>query len=61
MTDLRIEEATPEEISTIEQDQRFMEISIRRNAEARVKAKADAKSDLLERLEATKGEGRHSR
>ncbi|MBC7751230.1 MAG: hypothetical protein H7Z73_05850 [Candidatus Saccharibacteria bacterium] len=60
MIDLRIEDATPEEISTLEQDARFLGMSIRRNAEARVKAKANAKSPLLERLEATKGEGINS-
>lgn len=58
MTDLRIEEATPEEISTLELDARFLEISIRRNAEARSKARADAKQALLEQLEKNKAEGK---
>ena len=58
MTGLKIEDATPEEISTLEQDARYLEMSIRRNAETRAKTKADAKQALLEQLEKNKREGK---
>ena len=55
MTDLRMEEPTPEEISTFEQHERVLEIAVRRAAEARSQARADAKKALLEHLEENKG------
>ena len=58
MTDLRIEEATPEEISTIEQDQRFMEMAIKRAAAARSKVREDARQALVEHLDKKKSEGK---
>lgn len=57
MTDLRIEEATPEEISAIEQDQRYMEMAIKRAAAARSKVREDARLALVEHLEKKKSEG----
>ncbi|MBC7751233.1 MAG: hypothetical protein H7Z73_05870 [Candidatus Saccharibacteria bacterium] len=58
MTDLRMEEATPEEISALEQDQRFMELAIKRAAAARSKVKEDAREVLVEHLEKKKSEGK---
>ena len=58
MTDLKIEDATPEEISTLEQDQRFMELAIKRAAAARSKVKEDARQALVEHLDKKKSEGK---
>jgi len=58
MTDLRIEDATPEEISTLEQDQRFLEMAIKRAAAARSKVREDARQTLEEHLEKKKSEGK---
>lgn len=58
MTDLKMEDATPEEITTLEQDQRFMELAIKRAAAARSKVKEDARHALEEHLEKKKSEGK---
>jgi len=58
MTDLRMEEATPEEISALEQDARFLEMAIKRAATARSKVKEDARLALQEHLEKKKSEGK---
>lgn len=58
MVDLKIEDATPEEIQTLEQDQRFMELAIKRAAAARSKVKEDARQALVEHLETKKREGK---
>lgn len=58
MTDLRIEDATPEEISTLQQDQRFLEMAIKRAAAARSKVREDARQALEEHLEKKKSEGK---
>lgn len=58
MTDLKIEDATPEEISTLEQDQRFLELAIKRAASARSKVREDARQALEEHLEKKKSEGK---
>ncbi|HEY4714149.1 MAG TPA: hypothetical protein VIH30_07940 [Aquirhabdus sp.] len=58
MTDLRIEDATPEEISTVQQDQRFLEMAIKRAAAARTKVKENAGQALQEQLEKNKAEGK---
>ena len=58
MTDLRMEEPTPEEISTFEHHERVLEIAVRRAAEARSQARAEAKNALLEQLEKKKSEGK---
>lgn len=58
MMDLKIEDATPEEISTLQQDQRFMEMAIKRAAAARTKAKENAGQALQEQLEKNKFEGK---
>ncbi len=56
MPDLKIEDATPEELSGFEQHERSLEIAMKRAAEAKSKANADAKSALLAQLENNKGE-----
>ncbi len=58
MPDLRIEEPTPEEISTFEQHERVLEVAIKRAVEARSKARAESKQALLEQLEKNKAEGK---
>ena len=58
MPDLKIEDATPEELSSFEQHERSLDIAMKRVAEAKIKAKADAKRALLVQLEKNKSEGK---
>lgn len=58
MTELRIEEPTPEEILNFEQHERVLEIAVRRAAEARSQARLDAKKALLAHLEVKKTKDR---
>lgn len=58
MVDLKIEDATPEEILAVEQDQRVMELAIKRAAAARSKVKEDARQALQEHLDKKKSEGK---
>ena len=54
MTDLRIEDPTPEEIEKFEHHQRVLDVAVKRGAEARSQARADAKAALLAQLEINK-------
>ena len=55
MTHLELEEASEEEKSAIEQQERFIEDAAKRSAARKVKAKEEAKRALLENL-ASKGQ-----
>jgi hypothetical protein len=58
MPDLKIEDATPEELLSFQQHERSLEIAMKRAAESKTKAKADAKNALLAQLEKNKRGGK---